>query len=121
MNRVLLGAVGMLALQALLLGALLSMDSLDPIILNPDDDLSKGGVAMIMLCSEARQGHTPGGRGSVVLNKMVPNGNVGAWTRGSAVRPGCDIWYHHGPLYNPLALEECLIGCDHDLLERWLR
>ena len=53
----LVGAVGVLALQALLIGGLLSMDSLDPILLNPDKELSENGISMVMLCGE---GQTPG-------------------------------------------------------------
>jgi hypothetical protein len=37
---------------------------------------------MVMLCGE---GHTPQGRGSEVLSKMPPDGDVGAWTRGATV------------------------------------
>ncbi len=73
---------------------------------------------MVMLCGK---GHTPGGRGSEVLEKMSPDGDVGAWTRGRTVRGDCDIWYHHNLTYNPHASESCLIGCDHDWLERRLR
>jgi hypothetical protein len=71
MKMLLVGAVGMLALQALLVGGLLSIDSLDPILLNPDDDLSKDGISMVMLCGD---GMTPGGTGSEVLDKMPPTG-----------------------------------------------
>jgi hypothetical protein len=67
MKMLLVGAVGMLALQALLVGGLLSIDSL----LNPDDDLSKDGISMVMLCGD---GMTPGGTGSEVLDKMPPTG-----------------------------------------------
>jgi len=115
----LLGVVGVLALQVLLILVVLSDGSINSIILNPDDELSNDGVSMVMFCSE--DGITPGGRGSEVLDKMPPDGDVGAWTRGRTVRRGCDIWYHHDPFYNPHAIEECWIGCDHDLLERRLR
>jgi hypothetical protein len=118
MKTLLVGAVGMLALQVLLVGGLLSMQSLDPILLNPDKELSEDGVSMAMLCGE---GQTPGGRGSEVLEKMASDGDIGAWTRGRTVRGNCDIWYHHSIMYNPQALETCLIGCDHDWLERRLR
>jgi hypothetical protein len=118
MKTLLVGAVGVLALQALLIGGLLSMDSLDPILLNSDKELSEDGVSMVMLCGE---GQTPEGRGSGVLEKMAPDGDVGAWTRGRTLRGDCDIWYHHNLSYNPLARETCLIGCDHDLLERLLQ
>jgi len=118
MKTLLVGAVGMLALQVLLIGGLLSTQSYDPIILNPDKNLSGDGISMAMFCGE---GHTPEGRGSEVLQKMPPDGNGGAWSRGRTVRGNCDIWYHHNLFYNPHAHEACLVGCDHDLLERWLR
>jgi hypothetical protein len=94
------------------------MDSLDPILLNPDSELSEDGVSMVVLCGE---GNTPEGRGSGVLEKMPPDGDVGTWTRGRTVRGNCGIWYHHNFLYKPHAHEACLIGCDHDWLERRLR
>jgi len=113
----LVGALGMLALQALVIGGLLSPQSYDPIILNPDKNLSGDGVAMVMLCGEGR---TPKGRHSEILSKMPPDGNWSAWSRGRTVRGNCDIWYHHNLFYNPHAWETCLIGCDHDILERRL-
>ena len=109
---------GLLALEVLLMVTLLSMQSYDPILLNPDEELSTDGVSMVVLCG---QGHTPEGRGSEVLANMPPDGDRGAWTRGRTVRGDCSVWYHHDALYNPHAHEACLIGCDHDLLERWLR
>jgi len=75
-------------------------------------------VSMVVLCG---QGHTPEGRGSEVLSKIPPDGDVGAWTRGRTVRGSCAVWYHHNLAYNSHAHEACWIGCDHDLLERWLR
>ena len=116
----LVGVVGVLALQVLVIGGLLSMDSLDPLLLNPDKELSEDGVSMVMLCGEASDA-TPQGRNSGVLEKMPPDGDVGAWTRGRTLRGNCDIWYHHTIFYNPHANETCWIGCDHDLLERLLR
>jgi hypothetical protein len=119
MKMLLVGAVGMLALQVLLVGAYLVVDSQDPIILDPESgSLEEDGLTMVMLCGE---GHTPEGRGSEVLSKMPPDGDIGEWSRGRTLRRGCDIWYHHNILYNPHAYEECLIGCDYDFLERLLR
>ena len=112
-TNMLVGAVGVLALQALLVLGVLSMDSVDPIILNPDEELSNDGVMMAVFCGEYS--------GSGVLNGVPPDGESGAWSRGRTVRGNCDIWYHHNVLYNPHAIEECLIGCDHDWLERRLR
>ncbi len=115
----LVGVVGVLAFQAFLALGLLSAQSYDPIILNPDKELSNNGVSMVMLCGE--KGLTPQGRGSEVLSSMPPDGDVGAWSRGRTVRGNCDTWYHHNVLYNPHTHEACLIGCDHDFLERRLR
>ena len=46
------------------------MDSLDPILLNPDSELNRDGITMVMLCSE--EGLTPQGRGSEVVSSMPP-------------------------------------------------
>jgi hypothetical protein len=120
MKTMLVGALGMLALQVLLVGSYLVVDSQDPILLNPESgSLEEDGLTMVMLCGE---GHTPEGRGSEVLSKMPPDGDIGGWSRGRTLRgDSCDIWYHHNIFYNPHAYEECLIGCDHDWLERRLR
>ena len=56
------GALGTLALQVLLIGGLLSMQSLDPILLNPDEELNEDGITMAVLCGE--EGSTPEGRGA---------------------------------------------------------
>jgi hypothetical protein len=70
MKTLLAGAVGMLALQVLLVGGYLAVSSQDPIILNPDRaNLDEGGVTMAMLCGDGR---TPQGRGSKVLEEMPP-------------------------------------------------
>jgi hypothetical protein len=119
MLGVLLGVVGVFAFQALFVSLFLAVNDQTPLLLNPDHNLSEDGIAMAMLCSE--DGLTPKGRHSEILENMPPDGNWGAWSRGRAVRGNCDIWYHHGPLYNPHAIETCWIGCDHDLLERLLR
>jgi len=100
----LVGAIGMLALQALLVLGYLAVDSQDPILLNPESgSLEEDGLTMVMLCGE---GHTPEGRGSEVLSKMPPDGDMGGWSRGRALRGEaslCDIWYHHNVFYNPHA------------------
>jgi hypothetical protein len=118
MKMALVGAVGMLAFQVLLVGGYYAAGSTGPLLLRPDSGLQEDGVSMVMLCGE---GHTPEGRGSKVLEKMPPDGDVGAWSRGRTVLGRCSIWYHHHILYNPHAHEACLIGCDHDWLERRLR
>jgi hypothetical protein len=119
-TNMLVGAVGVLALQVLLVGGVLSMDSVDPILLNPDKELSNDGVSMVMLCGEASEA-TPEGRGSKVLEEMPL---TETWARGrGGGRYGAiaTSGTHHNILYNPHAIEECWIGCDHDYLERRLR
>jgi hypothetical protein len=99
MKMLLVGALGMLALQVVLVGAYLAMSKQDPFILNPDSgSLEPDGITMVMLCGE---GHTPEGRRSEVLSKMPLDGDLGAWTRGRTLRGNCDIWYHHTIFYNP--------------------
>jgi hypothetical protein len=88
---VLLGAVGVVALQALLVVGFLAVNRAAPIVLNPERPLDLSGVAMLMFCGEGR---TPQGRGSGVLEKVPPNGDVGSWSRGRTVRGNCDIWHH---------------------------
>jgi hypothetical protein len=89
MKTMLVGALGMFALQVLLVGSYLVVDSQDPIILDPESgSLEEDGLTMVMLCGE---GHTPEGRLSEVLSKMPPDGDIGAWSRGRALRRGCDI------------------------------
>jgi len=60
MKMLLVGAVGMLVLQVLLVGGHLVASSQDPFILNPNSgSLEEDGITMVMLCWE---GHTPEGR-----------------------------------------------------------
>jgi len=87
----LLGAVGVVALQALLVVVFLAVNRAEPLVLNPERPLDLSGVAMVMFCGEGR---TPQDRGSGVLEKVPPNGDVGSWSRGRTVRGECDIWYH---------------------------
>jgi hypothetical protein len=75
-----LGAVGMLAIQALLIVGFLAVSEQDPFILNPNSgSLEPDGLTMVMFCGE---GHTPEGRGSEVLQKMPPDGRLGGWSQG---------------------------------------
>jgi hypothetical protein len=98
-KTLLVGALGMLALQVVLVGGYLVVDSQDPILLNPESgSLEEDGLTMVMLCGE---GHTPEGRLSEVLSTMPPDGDIGGWTRGSTVWGDCVIWYHHNTFYNP--------------------
>jgi hypothetical protein len=118
MKMLLLGAVGMLGLQVLLVGGFFALGSQGPVLLHPDSKLDEDGITLAMLCGEGR---TPEGRGSEVLSKMLPDGDIGAWSRGRTVRGNRDLWYHHNVLYNPHAHEACWVGCDYDFLERRLR
>jgi hypothetical protein len=112
------GAVWMLLAEVLLVGGWFALGSQGPLLLRPDSKLNEDGITVAMLCGEDR---TPEGRGSKVLEEMPPDGDEGAWSRGRPVLGGCTIWYHHSVLYNPHAHEACLVGCDHDFLERRLR
>jgi hypothetical protein len=69
MKMVLLGAVGVLALQALLVVGFPAVNRANRIVLNPESPLDLSGIAMVMFCGEGR---TPQGRGSGVLEKMPP-------------------------------------------------
>ena len=92
MKMLLVGAVGMLALQVVLVLWYLAASSQDPIILNPDrGNLLENGIAMAMVCGES----------SGVLDKVPPNGeDAGPWTRGRTVRGDCNIYYHHDTYYH---------------------
>lgn len=113
---VVFGAVGLLAIQTLLVWGCLAAKNQDPFILNPNSgSLEDDGLTMVMFCGE---GHTPEGRLSDVLKKMPPDGSLGGWSRGREVWGNCDIWWHHNIFHNPHAYEECLLGCEHDIFER---
>jgi len=93
MGGVVLGAVGVVALQALLIIGYLAVGRQDPIVLNPDRHaLEDEGVSMVMFCGK-------GGGG--VLTKVSPNGGSGPWTRGGTVRGDCQVWWHHDVWYVP--------------------
>jgi hypothetical protein len=75
MKTLLVGAVGVLALQALLVLGYLAVNRQDPIILNPDKgNLNENGIAMVMTCGE--------GSGSGVLDKVPPTEKMQARGRG---------------------------------------
>jgi len=93
MKMLLAGALGMLALQVLLVLGYLALNVRDPFILDPTGGVDPNGIAMVMLCGE---GMTPEGRGSEVLNNMPPDGDVGPWYRGRTVEGNCNIFYHYG-------------------------
>jgi hypothetical protein len=56
MKTLLAGAVGMLALQMLLVGYYLVVNQQDPIILNPDRSLDDGGITMACIVGRAMLG-----------------------------------------------------------------
>jgi len=120
MRMLLVGALGMLALQVLLVVGYLAVSAQDPIILNPNSgSLQENGVTMVMLCGET---NTISGRPiEDVLDKVPPDGDVGAWTQGRTLRGNCDVFYHHSLLYNPHAQKACLVGCENNFLARRLR
>jgi hypothetical protein len=90
----LMGALGILALQALLVFGFLAVSEQDPIILNPNSgSLVDNGVMMVVYCGE--------GSGRGMLDKVPPNGALGPWSKGRTVWGNCDIWYHHTIFYNP--------------------
>ena len=73
MKMLLVGAVGMLALQVVLVLWYLAASSQDPIILNPDrGNLLENGIAMAMVCGES----------SGVLDKVPPMEKMQARGRG---------------------------------------
>jgi hypothetical protein len=54
MKMVLLGAVGVLALQALLVVGFPAVNRANRIVLNPESPLDLSGIAMVMFCGEGR-------------------------------------------------------------------
>jgi hypothetical protein len=70
MKMLLVGAVGMVVLQVLLVGGYFALGSQGPILLHPDSKLDEYGITMVMLCGE--EGRTPDGRHSEILEKMPP-------------------------------------------------
>ena len=93
MKALLLGAVGVIVLEVLLVLGFLVLRVDDPFIFAPPSGSNPNGIAMVMLCGK---GMTPGGRGSEVLNNMPPDGDHGPWVRGRTVQGDCNIFYHYG-------------------------
>jgi hypothetical protein len=93
----LVGAVGVLILQLLLLGSYLYINDQDPIVLNPDrGGMVENGIAMATYCGPRS------GKGT--LKSLPANGRWDVWSKGRAVRLGgasCTVWYHHHPGYTP--------------------
>ena len=120
MKTLLVGALGMLGLQVVLVGGYLAASGQDPFILTPNSgSLQENGVTMVMLCGDNNTiSDRPIGE---VLDKVPPDGHVDAWTRGRTLRGNCNVFYHHSLLYNPHSNEACLVGCENDFLARRLR
>ncbi len=94
MKMLLVGAVGILALQVLLVGAYLAVNAQDPLVLNPDrGGMVENGVMMAAFCGPQS--------GKRMLDKISTGGRFDSWTRGRTVRGKCTIWYHHREGYNP--------------------
>ena len=99
-------AVGVLALQALLVTGYLAVKRDDPIVLNPDRGiLSRGGVMMAVYCGR-------GGRGKDLLDKIPPDGWDGPWSKGRTLPGDCDIWYHHPSSWRPCEPGHCRLTFD---------
>ena len=115
MKAVLLGAVGMLVLQVLLVVGYLSVNKQDPIILNPDrGGLVASGVMMATFCGE-------GSSGKEMLPGLPSNGRWDSWTRGQIVRGDCDVWYHHRDGYSPCSHPEYTFDrpCGDAIFRSW--
>jgi hypothetical protein len=115
MKAVLLGAAGMLVLQALLVVGYLSVSKQDPIILNPDrGGLVASGVMMATFCGE-------GGSGKEMLPGLPSNGRWDSWTRGQTVRGDCGVWYHHRDGYSPCSHPEYTFDrpCGDAIFRSW--
>jgi len=101
MKTLLMGAVGVLVLQALLFLGYLAVYGQDPIIrqdpitLNPPGGLDLNGVRMVMFCGE---NSIISGSGRGMLDKVPPDGHLGPWTRGRTMQGDCTIWYHQSVL-----------------------
>jgi hypothetical protein len=115
MKRMLLGAVGVLALQVLLVGGYEAVSKQDPIVLNPDrGGLVENGVVMAAFCGE-------GGSGKEMLDELPANGRWDSWTRGQTVRGDCNIWYHHRDGYSPCSHPEYTFDrpCGDAIFRSW--
>ena len=95
MRMLLLGTVGVLALQALLVWGYFAVSEQDPIVLNPDrGGMVEDGVMMTVICGQK-------GSGKEMLDTLPAKGRYDSWSRGRTIRGDCDIWYHQSPPYSP--------------------
>jgi hypothetical protein len=84
--KLVVGAVGVIAVQVLLIWGYLLVNGSDPIILNPDRRLDENGPTVLIACGPGNDRE---------ITKTVEGGQFGMWTPGRVVRGDCDIWYHH--------------------------
>jgi hypothetical protein len=90
--RLLVGAVGVIVVQVILVWGYLLVNGSDPIILNPDRRIDQNGPSVLIVCGPGDDRR---------LTKSVEGGEYGIWTRGRTVRGDCDVWYHHKVGYRP--------------------
>jgi len=99
MKMLLVGAVGMLTLQVLLIFGWLAVSEQDPIILDPNrGGIVGNGIAMAAYCGP----HS----GKEMLDELPANGEWDTWTKGQTVilsESSCNVWYHHYEGYSPYA------------------
>ena len=99
MKMLLVGAVGMLTLQVLLIFGWLAVSEQDPIILDPNrGGIVGNGIAMAAYCGP----HS----GKEMLDELPANGEWDTWTKGQTVilsESSCNVWYHHHEGYSPCA------------------
>jgi hypothetical protein len=97
MKMLVVGAVGMLALQVLLVWGYLAVSEEDPIVLDPArGGLVENGFMMTAFCGDSS--------GKEMLEELPANGRWDTWSRGRTVRvsgASCTVWYHHHPGHSP--------------------
>jgi hypothetical protein len=93
MKMLVVGAMGMLAVQALLVLGYLGTNKQDPIILNPDrGGMVDNGIVMATYCGPQS--------GKEMLDDLPANGRWDSWTKGQTILGRCTVSYHH-PRYSP--------------------
>ena len=85
------GALGMLAVQVLLVVGYLAVSQQDPIILDPNrGGIVENGIAMAAYCGPQS--------GKGMLDELPANGEWDTWAKGQTMllsESSCNIWYHH--------------------------
>ena len=93
------GALGMLAVQVLLVVGYLAVSQQDPIILDPNrGGIVENGIEMDAYCGPQS--------GKGMLDELPANGEGDTWTKGQTVllsESSCNILYHHHEGYSPCA------------------